>query len=393
MVIPSGTYDIVIKRNYWHQIIENALRQRSVLWLAGVRRAGKTTLCRTLDKIEYFDCELPRHRLSMEDPEAFFSSLKGKRIVLDEVHRLPNPSETLKIAADHFPDVKVIATGSSTLTASAKFKDTLTGRKNSIWVTPMMSYDLGAFKAEGLERRFIRGGLPPFYLAQEYPEKAFQEWVDDYWAKDVLQLYRLELKESFERFMELLWSQSGGLFEATKFAKLCEVNRKTITNYLGILEETGVVSVIRPFSGHGPTEIVSAPKVYGFDTGFVCCYKGWTSLRRDDLGLLWEHYVLNEMQARLQTRKIHYWRDKRGKEVDFVWCPPGKNPIAIECKWSIEQVDLSGLDAFSSLHPGGRRFVVSPSVERPIKRKTRGGETEFLGLEHLVQRLGGEVLV
>jgi len=65
----------------------------------------------------------------LDDPEAFLQSLRGKRIVLDEVHRLQNPSELLKIAADYFPDTKILATGSSTLGVSAKFKDTLAGRK------------------------------------------------------------------------------------------------------------------------------------------------------------------------------------------------------------------------------------------------------------------------
>jgi predicted AAA+ superfamily ATPase len=261
-------------RNYWQALVEKAFGERSVLWLAGVRRSGKTTLCRSLPDVEYFDCELPRQRAQMADAEGFFSSLRGKTVVLDEVHRLPNPSETLKIAADHFPKVRVIATGSSTLTASAKFRDTLTGRKATLLMTPMMSKDLQDFGAQGLDRRFLRGGLPPFFLAPEFPEKAFQEWVDDYWAKDVMQLYRLELKDSFEKFMELLWAQSGGIFEASRFARLCEVNRKTIANYLKVLEETHVVQVVRPYSGHRPTEIVSAPKVYGFDTGFVCYYKG-----------------------------------------------------------------------------------------------------------------------
>ena len=64
--------------------------------------------------------------------------------------------------------------------------------------------------------------------------------------------------------------------------------------------------------------IVAAPKVYGFDTGFVCYYRGWSHLRQEDFGLLWEHFVLNEIMAQTQSREIHYWRNKRGLEVDFV---------------------------------------------------------------------------
>lgn len=53
----------------------------------------------------------------MEDPQSFLDDLRAHKIVLDEVHRLDNPSEILKIAADHYPDIKILATGSSTLRA------------------------------------------------------------------------------------------------------------------------------------------------------------------------------------------------------------------------------------------------------------------------------------
>src|SRR5438067_11532474 len=99
---------------------------------------GKNDSAQSLEQGEYFVCELPRVRRTMEDPEAFWQSLAGKRVVLDEVHRLRNPSELLKIAADHFPNVQVLATGSSTLGASRRFRDTLAGRKTELWLTPMI---------------------------------------------------------------------------------------------------------------------------------------------------------------------------------------------------------------------------------------------------------------
>jgi predicted AAA+ superfamily ATPase len=114
----------MVKRRFWLELIEREWKRRPVLWLRGVRRAGKTCLAQNLPHIEYFDCELPRVRRAMEDPEAFLAGLRRKRVVLDEIHRLPNPSELLKLAADHFTDVRVLATGSSTLGASARFRDT-----------------------------------------------------------------------------------------------------------------------------------------------------------------------------------------------------------------------------------------------------------------------------
>src|SRR5437879_10728948 len=139
--------------HFWRDLVARAWRERSVVWLAGVRRIGKTYLCQSLPDIEYFDCELPRVRRLMEDPESFLQSLVGKRIVLDEIHRLPNPSELLKIAADHFPTVRVIATGSSTLGASSRFRDTLAGRKSELWLTPMIQVDLDYFGNENLPHR------------------------------------------------------------------------------------------------------------------------------------------------------------------------------------------------------------------------------------------------
>ena len=71
-------------------------------------------------------------RRALEDPELFFRGVGSGKIVLDEVHHLPNPSEVLKVAADHFPNLRVLATGSSTLAAREKFRDTLTGRKRDV---------------------------------------------------------------------------------------------------------------------------------------------------------------------------------------------------------------------------------------------------------------------
>lgn len=370
---------VIKQRKFWIEKIESAWRERSVVWLSGVRRAGKTVLAQNLAGVEYFDCELPRVRQMMDDPESFLEDLQGKQVVLDEIHRLGNPAQLLKIAADHYPDIKILATGSSTLGASKKFKDTLTGRKKEIWLTPMISFDLQYFKREDLRHRFLFGGLPPFFLAPTLPEKDFQEWSDSFWAKDIQELFQLERRFSFQKFFELLMAQSGGIFEATHFSAPCEASRSTIQNYLKVLEATFVAHIIRPFSSHRPTEIVSAPKVYGFDSGFVCFYRGWNSLRKEDLGFLWEHYILNELIAHMQSRNILYWRDKRGHEIDFVLAPRGGFSVAIECKWSAKEFEPTGLIAFRKQHPEGKNFVVAHDVIRPFHRKYDDITVNFAG--------------
>lgn len=378
----------MVERQFWLSQVEAAWQHRSVVWLSGVRRVGKTSLCQSLQNIEYFDCELPRVRRLLEDPQQFLEERDTRRVVLDEVHRLDNPSAVLKIAADHYPQVHILATGSSTLGASSKFHDTLAGRKAEVWLTPLVSADLVDFGRTDLRHRFLRGGLPPFYLADTLPERDFQEWMDAYWAKDIQELFRLERRSSFQKFAELILAQSGGIFEASRFARPCEVSRATITNYLAVLEATFVAHVIRPYSSHRSTEIVAAPKVYGFDTGFVCYHRGWSSLRSEDLGLLWEHFVLNEIMAHLQSRDIRYWRDKRGHEVDFILARRGADPVAIECKWSVEAEIPRSLLAFRKQYPQGLTYIVAADVDRPFIRKVGNlAAVRFVDLKTLITEI------
>ena len=377
----------MVPRRFWISQVEAVWRRRSVVWLSGVRRVGKTFLCRSLSDTVYFDCELPRVRRMLEDIESFWEEHRGQRVVLDEIHRLPNPSEVLKIAADHFPEVKVLATGSSTLGASSKFKDTLTGRKAEVWLTPMISDDLEAFGNTDLGYRFLRGGLPPFFLAEALSESDFQEWIEAFWAKDILELFRLERRHSFLKFMELLFIHSGGVFEATQFARRCEVSRTTISNYLSVLQATHIAHVLRPYSTYRPSEIVSAPKVYAFDTGFVCYFRGWSSLRPEDLGELWEHFVLNEIHAKLQTREVRYWRDKRGHEIDFVLAKPGLPPIVIEAKWSVDAFDPSNMKALKRRYPEISCYVVASDVHDSYTKSYEEVKVRFVSLRDLIAEI------
>jgi len=61
----------MVPRRYWLKKIDEAWARRSVIWLSGVRRAGKTFLTKGIAGAEYFDCELPSVRRQLEDPESF----------------------------------------------------------------------------------------------------------------------------------------------------------------------------------------------------------------------------------------------------------------------------------------------------------------------------------
>ncbi len=367
-------------RRAWTDLIHAAWARRPICWLQGVRRVGKTVLAQSLEDAAYYDCELPSVRRDLRDPESFLDAHAGRRIVLDEVHRLDDPAELLKIAADHHPRTRVLATGSSSLGARAKFRDTLAGRKHEVWLTPMTHADAAAFGQPNVAHRLGHGGLPPFFLAKTPPERDYQEWLDAFWAKDVQELFRLEKRGPFARLFEMLLVDSGAIFEATRFARACEISRQTVMNYLEVLEATFVMHVVRPFATNTSAEIVAAPRVYGFDTGFVAYHRGWLPLRRDDYGPLWEHLVLNELHAATQSRNVQYWRTKSGHEVDFVIAPRRARPMAIECKWFEDAFDPAGMVAFRQRYPEGENVLVAADAKRAGRRRIGGLDVRVVGL-------------
>ena len=353
------------KRSYWIQRVEEAHERKSLVWLSGVRRSGKTTLTKSLHNPEYFDCELPKVRELLSSPEDFWHARDpSNTIVLDEIHRLVDPAETLKIAADHFPKLRVVATGSSTLSAKRKFRDTLTGRKEEIWLTPAPVSELDVFFQHidqvNLQKRALQGGLPPFLLAPKIRDEDFLEWMDSYWAKDIQELFVVDKKTAFTTFAQLILRQSGEFFQATSFAGPCEVSRQTIIHYLEILETTLLAHAVRPFTSGSAAEIKSLPKVYAFDSGFVSWAKGWESVTNENKGPLLEHLTLCELQAHWNRSSIFYWRNKAKNEVDFILKPGRGSAVhAIECKSQASRFQSGGMKAFRRLFPDGKNVLVT----------------------------------
>ena len=83
----------MIYRPYWLKLIKNAWDIRPLIWLSGVRRSGKTTLCKMVPDAVYLNCDLPSVARQLENPEFFYNNLKkDATVIFDEIHRLNNPS-------------------------------------------------------------------------------------------------------------------------------------------------------------------------------------------------------------------------------------------------------------------------------------------------------------
>jgi hypothetical protein len=355
-------------RPFWAARLDQAWTQAPIAWLCGVRRSGKTTLARNLDATTYINCDLPVNEDRVRDPELFYRSITTSIVVFDEIHQLKDPTRLLKIGADLFPHLKILAIGSSTLAASRTLRDTLTGRKRTVHLVPVLWSELETFGAS-LDRRLLHGGLPQPLLGATKDSAFFREWMDSFFARDIQRLFGFRDVSRFNAVLEFMLRQSGGQFETTKAARALGISRQTVESHLRALDVTNAVTIVRPFHRGSASELVKMPKVYGFDTGFVSFVRGWDSLRHDDRGGLWEHLVLEFLQAHRPDDRIHYWRDKSGREVDLV-IPRGREAVdAIECKWEAGHFDGSALRVFRTIHPTGRNFVITPGVRTPYQKR------------------------
>ena len=276
-------------------------------------------------------------------------------------------------------DFASLATGSSTLAATQKFRDSLTGRKRVVELVPVLHEELSAFGVTDLRERLLRGGLPPALLAEKHNPEFYAEWQDSYFARDVQELFRLEKRAGFLRVLELLMRQSGGMLDVSKLAGESQISRPTVTHWLDVYQITHVAHLVRPYSAGGRREIVAQPKVFGFDTGMVCYCRGWDQLRTEDCGVLWEHLVLDTLIA-AGLPKIHFWRDKQQREVDFV-VPRERDTVdAIEGKWNPQAFEFEsrGLAAFREQYPKGKNFVVSPLTSPSYGRVHDGLKISFV---------------
>ena len=240
--------------------------------------------------------------------------------------------------------------------------------------------DFGArLQPAALDRRMMHGGLPPFYLDKAPDDTMYAEWMDSYWAKDLQELFVVDKKTAFLKLAELLFRQSGELFEAQSFTAQCELSRQTVMNYLSIMETTLLATVLKPFAGGSPNELRRQPKVFMFDTGFVAYHRAWDKLRDTDRGHLLEHLVLTELQARFLPSQLFFWRSKQKQEVDFVLKPSRGNAVtAIECKAQWARFDASALASFRGKHPCGMNVLVCLDVPKKTVRKFKDLEVEVI---------------
>ncbi|MBI4801075.1 MAG: ATP-binding protein [Elusimicrobia bacterium] len=326
-----------------------------VLVLHGARQVGKTSIMEYLidilrgekRQVYYADIEDSRLKTLLDSgPAEFVRHLREEGydtaarvfVFIDEIQYLENPSSFLKLAADHYKNLKLIVSGSSSFEIKSKFRDSLVGRTLEFEVFNLSFEEFLVFKglpAAGLDAPFtakktgelknlyreyaIYGGYPKVVLASSagLKEKYLQQIIDTYVRKDIRDLAGVKDVGKFNRLLEALAAQSGSLLNSLELSNTCQLARQTVEKYIFILENTYVLKLVRPYSGNIRSELFKAPKIFFYDSGLMQLL--WMkSLPKIIAGNVFETSVFAGLVKKYGKDSVFYWRSKDKKEIDFI---------------------------------------------------------------------------
>ncbi len=357
--------------------------------LSGPRQVGKTTLA----KQAMASFEGQSHYASADQPSAPDASWiiqqweTGRRLthteptllVLDEVHKIPRWSETVKMLwdEDSFSDTKnhdlhVVLLGSSQFLMHAGTTESLTGRFELI-KTPHWSYEeMRAAFGWTVEQYILFGGYPGAAALIDDHERwrsyILDTILEPTLSRDVLQITRIDKPALLRRLFTLGCRYSGQILSYQKMVGQLQDagNTTTLSHYLTLLEGAWMITGLDKYAGDYARTRASSPKLQALDTAFISAQAEqplsnpllpeappdpdwWGRLVESAIGAHLYNYKASGVQ-------LHYWRE-RNHEVDFV-LSKGARLVAIEVKSGRTTGSLSGLNKFVASFPNAKPLVV-----------------------------------
>jgi len=346
------------------------IKSREIVFLLGTRQVGKTTLSKLIaqesdfDNVYFFDFEDKEYKelfndVSIKKLEQIFK-IEGidiaqrNLIIFDEIQLLDDPSNMLKLIYDHFSNLKIIATGSSSLQIKAKFSDSLAGRKRVYRIEPLDFDEFLLFKGEEkllrlrdmfkkeqdklslasivqshrkrflelFEEYLIYGGYPEVVLleAREQKIEKLNSIASSYIQKDIKDLANIENIDGYNNLIKYLAINIGNMINLSSISTAIGLSLPTVKKYINLLENTFIISELKPFFRNKNKEISKNGKVFFGDTGVRNLQiKNFNSLSyRTDVGELYENYVFNRLNSQDILSSLYMYRTQSKTEIDFI---------------------------------------------------------------------------
>mgnify|MGYP000913917184 CR=1 FL=1 len=326
----------MIRRAQKKQILDRLLHSNKIVLLFGPRQAGKTTLIREIleqipgekleinaDQTKYIDV------LSSRDLRKMEGLVAGKDVVfIDEAQRIPDIGINLKILHDALPDLKIIATGSSSFELANKTREPLTGRTWTFTLLPISQIELleqyGAFELEQrLEDILLYGSYPDVFNITD-KILYLNELTNAYLYKDILEVASIKHSDKLYRLLQLLAFQTGTQVSLNELGNALSMSKDTVGTYIDLLEKAFVIFRLTGFSRNLRKEVVKMDKIYFNDLGVRnTLINNFNPIsQRNDVGQLWENFlVLERRKYHLYTNtllKSYFWRTYTGAELDYI---------------------------------------------------------------------------
>lgn len=361
--------------------------------IIGARQVGKSTLLGMIrDSLgrpsEMFNLENPLHlALFNEGYTSFIRTVRTNTIFIDEFQYCKDISSVFKAVYDLKPQVKIYATGSSSMEIQTHLKESLAGRKLETilyplsygeWLSkesprerPLLSSDItevtGPDELEAHRKglgEFLQYGALPGLLAlsddlekREYLFGIYQTYI----AKDIKAFLKEESVLSFNKAITWLALHNGAQLNKSTLSVVAGISSRQIDRYLDVLVGTFVLALLPPLANNRGKELTKTPKFYLYDQGIVnSIIQDFRSIDlRPDAGMLREQFVFWELKKNIDIRfSLHYWRTTDGKEVDFVLRKDQELfPIEVKSSWSPPALP-TGLRQFLTFYPETRKAVV-----------------------------------
>ena len=267
--------------------LANTIREKiedsgKIVILYGPRQVGKTTLIKNLlgeirlkalivngDELRFRDV------LSSQDLPTLQGLVSGyELLVIDEAQRIPDIGINLKILHDNIPELKIIATGSSSFELANRIKEPLTGRTWTYTLYPVSVWELSrlwnSFELENrLEELLVFGAYPELFSYGSDEDKAryLREVCGSYLYRDILALSGIRNRDRMADLLRLLAYQVGSQVSLDELGRQLGMSRDTVNSYIDLLEKSFVLFRLRGFSRNLRKEVVKMGKVYFYDLG------------------------------------------------------------------------------------------------------------------------------
>jgi uncharacterized protein len=368
---------------------EEALSDTPVVLIVGPRRAGKTTLVRTMEDPGRTYLTLDDQTVlqaARADPTGFIRGLD--RAIIDEVQRAPDLLLAIKktVDADYRPG-RFLLTGSANVLTLPRVADSLAGRMETIRMLPLaraeiegkaptfldrlfegkLQADRAAIVGESLLQLTLLGGFPEAIGRES--ERRRQDWARSYLASvlnsDLREIAEIEKLTELPNFVRLLAEHSGQLVNYSQFGASVDVSHKTGQRYVALLEQIFLVSTLQPWFTNALKRISKTPKLHFLDSGLLAAVRGLSTGRlkadRALFGPLLESFVFSEVLKLMTASDLrltpYHFRDQQMREVDIVLERDDGMIAGIEIKASatVRSSDLAGLRTLANVC--GERFA------------------------------------